>query len=373
MEVVRHVNVGHDLIRPTTERLSGTRVINSYFTSNPDKDQLARSARELMQTELGSESRSYNAVGGRWIPSSLPPPGPVSTVRPAPSVATALENRVGELSAQVVLLAAVQEGLLARLARLEAKLLEWGSAPRPPPQRAERFAFSGRESVAEEAPGFDDDAAAEGEPAEAEAFDDEPPLDESEPFEQQTSDEAQPEEAEPLEQQAAEAPAAPVADERSELRLPHASDLAKCMELLIGGELTVEETEPMAVNRTTRDCYAASLIDDTDRTIGLILMDLKATVFLGGTLMMLPRGELDQQLRSFSPGEDSIAASAEICNALTGAINGAQEQHVRASALEKFDFRRASWVTDPAHRRDLLDSFGGRSAVFSRRVEPPVG
>jgi len=115
------------------------------------------------------------------------------------------------------------------------------------------------------------------------------------------------------------------------------------------------------------------LIDDTDRTIGLILMDLKATVFLGGTLMMLPRGELEQQLRSFSPGEDSIAASAEICNALTGAINGAQDQHVRASALEKFEFRRTSWVTDPAHRRDLLDSFGGRSVVLSRRLEPPVG
>jgi hypothetical protein len=95
-------------------------------------------------------------------------------------------------------------------------------------------------------------------------------------------------------------------------------------------------------------------------------MDLKATVYLGGMLMMLPKAEMDLQLKTASPAPDAIAASSEICNALSGAINGAQSQHVRMGPLDKFEFKSWSWVTEPAHRRDLEDSLGGRTVVFSR-------
>jgi hypothetical protein len=156
-----------------------------------------------------------------------------------------------------------------------------------------------------------------------------------------------------------------------QLELPPVSELAKCVVLLIGGDVSVKEGDPpFSVNRTTKDCYAASVLDDNDQTVGVIVMDLKAAVFLGGTLMMLPRSEIEQQLKSLSPGEDSIAASAEICNALSGSINGSQDQHVRAGRLEKFEFKTWSWVTTAADRRDLEDSFGGRTVLFSR--PPPV-
>jgi hypothetical protein len=155
------------------------------------------------------------------------------------------------------------------------------------------------------------------------------------------------------------------------LTLPPIHELAKCVALLIGGDVSAKEgVPPLAVNRTTANCYAAPILDDNDQCVGMILMDLKATVYLGGTLMMLPRSELDQQLRSFTPGEDSIAASAEICNALSGAINGFQNQHVRVGGLEKFELEGWRWATKPADRRDLEDSFGGRTALFTR--PPPV-
>lgn len=141
--------------------------------------------------------------------------------------------------------------------------------------------------------------------------------------------------------------------------------------LLVGGDVSVKTAEvPSSVNRTTRDCYAASILDDSDQTVGMILMDLRAAAFLGGTLMMLPRAEIEQQLLAFSPGEDSIAAAAEICNALAGAINGSQDQHVRIGRLEKFEFKTWSWVTNAAERRDMEDNFGGRTVLFSR--SPPL-
>src|SRR5438132_11751808 len=67
LEVVRHVNIGHDLVRPTTECLSGHRLINSYFKSNPDQEPLARGALKLMQMSSGDGSRSYNAIGAEWV------------------------------------------------------------------------------------------------------------------------------------------------------------------------------------------------------------------------------------------------------------------------------------------------------------------
>jgi hypothetical protein len=166
-------------------------------------------------------------------------------------------------------------------------------------------------------------------------------------------------------------PEAPALPPRKLLTLPPVQELGRCVALLVGGDVTAKQGDPpLAINRTTRDCYAASILDDSDETVGMIAMDLKATVFLGGTLMMLPRTEIEQQLKSLTPGEDSIAASAEICNALSGAINGFQDQHVRVGALQKFEFKSWSWVTKPDDRRDLEDSFGGRTVVFSR--PPPV-
>jgi hypothetical protein len=379
LEVVRHVNVGHDLIRPTTQRLTGQRAIASYFKNNPDKALLAKATQRLMQGELGAEPRSYNVEGGEWIANSTPPPrqDTLDSYRSPPDPPT-LETEMGELKAQVVMLSAVQEGLLIRLARLEAKLAD-GHFVTGPAARAARVdqplpsaddelgddgsASGGAEDGEDGDPedrGADEAGRRSSKPVGSKA-----PIGEAAAPEPIGSGEAPPE---PV----PEAPAEPAAPARLLLTLPPVPELAKCISLLVGGDMSAKEGEPLAVNRTIRDCYASAILDDNDQTVGLILMDLRATVYLGGTLMMLPKSELEQQLKAVTPGEDSIAASAEICNALSGAINGAQGQHVRVGRLEKFEFRNWSWVTEPSDRRDLEDSFGGRTVVFSRPLPTQI-
>jgi hypothetical protein len=369
LEVVRHVNVGQDLIRPTMQRLTGHRAITSYFKNNPDKAALGKATQRLLQTEFGGETRSFSLEGSEWIANSTPPArgGVLDSLVPGSDLPT-LEMDVSELKAQVVVLTAVQEGLLMRLARLEGRIAKgWvdggassasNEAVRPakaPPKPAPPPARESVRELEEESPPepFDADA----ELAAPESFDDNPG---SEPL-------SAPEPA------PAAAPAEAPAQTRLLLALPSVNELAKCVVLLIGGDVSAREaTEELPVNRTTRDCYAAALLDDSEQTVGVILMDLKAAVYLGGTLMMLPKSELESQLRALTPGEDSIAASAEICNALAGAINGAQDQHVRVGALGKFDFKSWSWVAQPADRRDLEDSFGGRTAVLSRPLPEQI-
>ncbi|HTV19769.1 MAG TPA: hypothetical protein VMG12_13885 [Polyangiaceae bacterium] len=391
LEVVRHVNLGHDLIRPTTQRLTGQRAITSYFKNNPDKASLGKATLRLIANEIVGETRSYVAEGADWIANSMPPPrGDRLDSERAPPEPPTLETVVGQLEAKVVVLTAVQEGLLTRLARLEAKMARGtfvasGSAGearaelRPSSSRAladsESEAESGSESEAE--PGSESEAESGSESMdESESADAPSPSLRGGDAGSDAEDGgapagAEPDAAEGDEPDEVEPPPPPGTPPRIQLTLPPVSELAKCVVLLIGGDVTVKEGDPpFAVNRTTKDCYAASILDDHDQTIGAIVMDLKAAVFLGGTLMMLPRTEIEQQLKSLSPGEDSIAASAEICNALSGAINGSQEQHVRVGRLEKFEFKSWSWVTSAADRRDLEDSFGGRTVLFSR--PPPA-
>lgn len=391
LEVVRHVNLGQDLIRPTTQRLTGQRAIASYFKSNPDKASLGKATLRLIASEIVGETRSYVAEGTDWIANSLPPPRGDRMDSDRPPSAPTLETVVAELEAKVVVLTAVQEGLLTRLARLEAKLgrgtfvadASAGSEREPPAVQRSASNEAHRDSMDE---GMDGPPSADAAPAsfgaagrsgadaplnagldaENAGLDDGAPASVSEP-----GDEAGAEGARADEAAVAAPPPAPATPTRVQLELPPVSELAKCVVLLIGGDVSVKEGEQLlSVNRTTKDCYAASILDDHDQTVGVILMDLKAAVFLGGTLMMLPRSEIEQQLKSLSPGEDSIAASAEICNALSGAINGFQDQHVRAGRLEKFEFKTWSWVTTAADRRDLEDSFGGRTVLLSR--PPPV-
>lgn len=360
LEVVRHVNLGQGLIRPTTQRLTGHRVITSYFRSNPDQAPLGKAAERLMQGDDARQPRSYTAVGGDWVVNSMAPgPGESLESVPAPGRTPSLDTHLDELRAQVILLTAVQEGLLTRVARLEARLAR-GVGPSAAASVLEgpapSSASASRAPVPVLRPAEDEESSPGADFSLA-------PHTPEAPGDWSTPDEAareQPAEVAP-------APADPATPaEQVELELPAAVELARCITSLMGGDVVVSEGPALAVNRTTKDCYCAGLLDATDRAVGLILMDLKATVYLGGTLMMLPASELEQQLQAQSPGEDSLAASAEICSALSNIVNQLRREPLRLARLEKFEFRSWGWAKEPALRRDLQDSFGGRVSVLSR-------
>jgi len=351
LEVVRHVNIGHDLVRPTTECLTGNRMIGSYFKSNPDQEALGRGALKLMQVASTDGPRSYSAVGAEWVSSSLPPGRPDADDSDGPQ----LQTQMDALNMRVTALVALQEGLLVRLARLEARIAEGNFAD----PGARRTAV--HQAPAREAAPLREPPAPASEPA--------PPIGEAaaDPAESDAEDDlasAEPAVAAPL--RATPEPVDQRARPKAELELPPVAELSKCIALLVGNGVSVEAAEPFAVGPDLQNCYAALIEDESGEALGLILMDLRATVFLGGSLMMQPPEQLQQQFAAATPEQDSIAASAEICNALSGAINAAQDRyHVRTCPLEKLDLERHPWATEAATRRDLGDSFGGSVAVLS--------
>jgi hypothetical protein len=261
-------------------------------------------------------------------------------------------------------LVALQEGLLVRLARLEARVAD-GATPQS--EGAGRSAVA-RDAAEDGAPlgrsELDRGEVERGGPLPEGASRSEPAADPELPLPSAQAPVS--ESAEPSVAGAQTPAAAPAAEARAApLELPPAAELAKCIALLVGN-VSLEPSAEVELNANTSDHYSAALEADDGTLVGLVVMDLRATVFLGGTLMMQPAEQLEQQFAGRAPEQDSIAASAEICNALSSAVNGTQTRlHVRAASLAKFEFASHSWVAAPAHRRDLLDSFGGRTSVLS--------
>ncbi|MEY4548914.1 MAG: hypothetical protein RL685_5109 [Pseudomonadota bacterium] len=374
LEVVRHVNIGSDLVRPTTERICGRRSVVAYFKHNPESGRLASGALKLLESE-GQGQRIYSALGEEWVPSSAPPPrdpGGYSDFPPAPGV----QYQLIQLEAQLLGLSAVQQGLVARLERLEERLAVRASQAREPSsvERARAAALAPganhpREPALLAAPRS---GGAQGESPRGEGSLGGPAAGAAAASSHGAAAAphggvASPHGAAAAPHGAASPAHSPAKEVLEGLRIPPLGELAKCIALLIGNNVSAEEASPFTINKMTRDCYAAPLQDDRGEHVGLIVMDMKATIYLGGTLMMLPQSQLEQQVKLAAPEEDSIAASAEVCNALAGPINACQpHRHVRVGAFEKFEFKSFSWTSEPALRCDLADSFGGRIAILTR-------
>lgn len=346
LEVVRHVNIGHDLVRPTTECLSGNRLITSYFKSNPDQEPLGRMALKLMQSQ-GGDGRSYSAVGSEWVSSSLPPGRRDGDAGLEPALAA--EEQLATLRQRVKTLMRQQESLLLRLARLELRALDLADEAVEPPAALSPGA----------AP-----AALAAQPAGAEA------AAAAIATELAPSIEHVPASAliEPAPPRTSQAPIALDARARplAALELPAVAELCKCIALLVGSGASVGEAEPLQESALD-GAFAAAIETDSGEQVGLIVMDLRATVFLGGSLMMQPPEQLEQQFASASPEPDSIAASAEICNALSAAVNAGQSRyHVRATTLTRLEPAHYDWLPAVVTRRDLRDSFGGRTTLLAR-------
>ncbi len=365
LEVVRHVNIGHDLVRPTTECLTGNRMIGSYFKSNPDQEALGRGALKLMQMTSGDGPRSYSAVGAEWVSSSLPPGALDGEDEDGPNLQTQLDA----LNMRITALVALQEGLLVRLARLEARITEGSTGNNGARRTGVRAALALEAAAVRETPAGPSGPAAPigeaaAEPLESEAESEAEDEAESEAEDGAASSEPAPPEPAPV--RASPEPVDQRARPKAELALPPVAELSKCIALLVGNGVNVEAAAPLAVGPDLQNCYSALIEDESGEPLGLILMDLRATVFLGGSLMMQPTEQLEQQFAAANPEQDSIAASAEICNALCAALNAAQDRyHVRTCPLEKLDLARHLWATHVETRRDLADSFGGRVAVLS--------
>ncbi len=178
--------------------------------------------------------------------------------------------------------------------------------------------------------------------------------------------------AEPAKDAAAQTHAAEPAKEQGAraLRLPQTRDISLTMKKLIGDRYAVHDwrKENTRFDALTSPWYISALIDDQNNVVGAMMGDLLSTVNLGGGLMMLPAGELKEQLQAMEANEETAAAYSEVFNTLSSLVNAIQgNAHVRTTYLEPLDLAKHPWLNDPAHRMEMEDSTGGRIVFLARR------
>lgn len=322
LEVVRQVAVERNVYRPHTQRLEGAEVILGYLRRTAQFAGLAHGAAELL-TNSAEGSRSYEVVNGEWVQSVLAPSYIDELKRQHRAAAQRSQHvQLLEVRAECVRLRHSNTKLQGRVDGLEAQL-------------------TALSALVEE-------------------------LKAREPVIIQAAPQVLDKPVEPT-VQAVDEVVDPEASELPRLRLPRAQEFVRCIEQLIGSEVTAKEVQaPLDITDGDR-LYVSQLIDDSERIVGAIVMDLQATVFLGGTLLMVPEPELNTQVRTRSPSEDSIAASSEVCNALSGSLNNVPDNvHIRTKYLELLNHAEFAWLKKPRTQMTLEDSFGGSIMVACR-------
>jgi hypothetical protein len=325
LEVVRQVAVERSVYRPVKQLIEGPDVIMRYFKRAPELKTLGMAAMQLLQGPPSDQDRSFDAINGEWVPTVI-----------APSYITELKRqqlRNAQHSTQVQLLDVRTEclrlrhansAMMTRVCELEKKVA---------------WLVSELETVRNQRPVYVQNIPAIAEGAVAE-----------------TSNA-------PVEVQEQQAPG-----QHQPIDLPTADDMIRCLEQLIGSDVTATEIPVPPRLPEVRDTYfVASMMDDNDMEVGAVFMDLKATVYLGGNLLMVPENELSSQVRSKRPSEDSIAASSEVCNALSGCINNVTgNPHIRTTFLLAQTEETAQWLKSARSIVVLQDSLGGKLLVAAR-------
>jgi len=331
LDVEQLVRVESSLFRPTVTTVWGREVILFHLNSNQSTARLAANALNLIE-ELearGTREISFRPVNDSWVPSDL--------VDAAVNAKQAKEN-----SREIRRLEQEVNTLTTRLRQMEDLMrtmkrdMESGNFVSAAP--------AGDVPAEPAAPRRDPDV----EPASL-------PIPEAE------------KQAEP--ELSADEEAALAAELGPHITPPPVKEIASNVRMLLGDTVSCKKgkrSDAMSFPGDEDGAYMCTLIDDEDEVIGVMVADLTCTVRFGGALMMVPDGELDQQLAKMNPSEEVIEAMSEVFNTLSGAINLVDgNPHIRTTPLEPFALRKVPFAENPFKRADFEDSFGGRFAILS--------
>lgn len=348
LEVVRQVAIDRSVYRPHTQQLEGPDVILRYLKRSPQFKGLAAGAVQLL-SEPSSGPGCFDAVNGEWVPSVLAPSyiEQLKLQRKRAAQRT-IRMQLLDLQAECLRLRHAHAAVLDRVSQLEEQL---GRSPSEVLTRRSKSSAPAATRTRSASADSDIEAEPESETGISDAAEQPGPA----PADPPTSPEP-----------AAESAQATAPRTALQISLPPVSDYVRCIEQLIGGDVSAKEVDDQ-INFAINELYISTLVDDEGHEAGAILMDIRATVFLGGTLLMVPEDELSEQVANNKPSEDSVAASSEVCSALSGSLNNVDgNPHLRSNFMIALDIAKHAWLESPKSLTYLADSFGGRVIVALR-------
>lgn len=159
------------------------------------------------------------------------------------------------------------------------------------------------------------------------------------------------------------------------LKLPTPIDVTGILEMCIGQDPILKEGgTPLDLTSPPKGTYVSWLKTDSGEIMGAILASLPAVAFLGGTMIMIPAGGQEDQVKAGTPSDAIVDSMEEINNMLRSLLNKVQENdHVSPSAISQYsppaEDSTEAWIFNAGSRVDLVGqySFGeGHLTILSR-------
>ena len=158
------------------------------------------------------------------------------------------------------------------------------------------------------------------------------------------------------------------------LTSPDADSLNSLLEMLLGESADVDCREGGDPVDSLAKPYGSLLLDDNDEVVGVILADLTAAVSLGGQLMMLPVGGLEDQIEENDPTNLVIDAVSEVFNNVTVTMNTIEgNPHVRSRPAKEVQAiisdEGQDWISKAESKTEYTGNFlcgKGKVQVISK-------
>lgn len=149
------------------------------------------------------------------------------------------------------------------------------------------------------------------------------------------------------------------------ISLPPNTEVSRILTLLLGKKI---EMKPVAagkspkINALSKGWHASKLNDDQGQVLGALMTDLSATIFFGGSLMMMPPGGLEDMKDEGKASEEVIDATGEVFNNITTLLNQIEgNPHLRVTATTPIDAKlfnaEFSWIAKATSKLELSSSF----------------
>jgi hypothetical protein len=320
LEIERMVPVGRGVLRPETRRIKGQGAIIQLLARSEAHQAMAAPTERLLGLEAATQGRSFSAIDGTWVPADVVP-SYLESLRSRPGDAEG--SGIAELRAELTLMRAAHQNALARLIRLEQAV--FGGPTGSPGRPAFRLG-----QVSPDGP--DDAPRLAVAPPAAVGLEPRPG-----PRERVSGEEAmETDVAKDAVERVADAPDGVVG--RPAVKMPPTSVLSTFLAQLLGRTYELKARRDGHPADELEKSIGCKVFDDDDRLVGLMVAEVGAAISLGGTLLMLPVSELEDQTLKGEPSEDVLSAMGEVFNKLSGAFNGiAGNPHVGIVSAELMD------------------------------------
>jgi hypothetical protein len=311
------VSTGDGVFQPRRHRVEGKAAIVETLRRSKHGKGFVESATRIVAGDEAGGDASFEALDGTWVPSRL-----------APSYINQLgqsEKRTATeaaLIAELTVLRASHEGLMARVSRLERMLAN------TPGGREHAFVVP-NERIHEKTPYA---ATLRGGMP--------PPSDVPD-----------------------------VAEDSDALRFPPFGLVTDALTQLCGQDIPLKEMRGVECDflEFPARYHASWIVDKSDEVVGGFLFDSEVIARLGGALLATPQADIDTQATSEQPSADALSATADICNTLSHLMSEQTGNYkVHATNLVPLAEAPPDWLFT-ARRRLVAAHPGGGSVVFLAR------